>query len=218
MDRPDRSAPTAPIRVMIVDDHAMVAESFRRVIDDEPDMVAVGIARNARAASDQVVALRPHVALIDLRLPDGDGVSIGRVLRELDPRLALLLVTGDPAPQSLVAAFDAGFSGYLEKTGTIERLLYAIRQAASGDLVLAPDELARLLPGRANTVQLLTARELEVLELVAKGLTNKEIAATVIVSLNTVRKHVQAVLTKLGAHSKLEAVIIARRRGLIDRF
>lgn len=209
-----------PIRVMIVDDHAMVAESLRRVVDDEPDMCTVRTAYGAREAEATTADVAPDVVLIDLCLPDGDGLAVGRVLRRSCPEAALVLLTDEPAPPSLAAAFDAGFRGHLDKSASVDRLVQAIRQAAAGEFVLAPAAFAQLVPGRAGTTsdQRLTGRELEVLRLVAEGLTNKDIAARLVVSLNTVRKHVQSVLTKIDAHSKLEAVIIARRRGLIDRF
>lgn len=123
----------------------------------------------------------------------------------------------DAPRRPLDALFDVVPDG-LPDTKRSTREPTSTCHAAAGDLVLAPDELARLLPTRTTESVVLTPRELEVLHLVAEGLTNKEIAQRVIVSLNTVRKHVQAVLTKLDAHSKLEAVIIARRRGIIDRF
>lgn len=165
-----------PIRVMIVDDHAMVAESIRRVVDDQPDMQTVRVAYGAHEAEAAAVAgaAAPDVVLIDLRLTDGDGLSVGRVLRRSCPTAALLLLTGDPTPPSLAAAFDAGFRGYLEKRDSADRLVQAIRQAAAGELVLAPGALAQLLPSRAGaaTDNRLTAREVEVLHLVAEGLTN----------------------------------------------
>lgn len=217
MPAPDDLLQQSGIRVMIVDDHEMVAESFRRIIESEPEISGVLVVGTVSEARSHIVEFQPHVVLMDYRLPDGDGVTAGQALKQLCPGIALVLLTGATATQTLVAALDAGFAGYLQKTSPVDRLAPAILQAARGELVLSPTDLARLLPKRRDeTVAALTPREQEILNLLADGLSNKALAERLVVSVNTVRKHVQVILTKLEAHSKLEAVIIARRRGLIE--
>lgn len=205
------------VRVIVVDDHALVADSLRRVFDDEPDLVVVGTAGSASEALHDLREVDADVIVLDRRLPDGDGISLGASLRTERPGTALLLLTGDPATQYVQAALDAGFSGVLEKTCNVDRLVHAVHDAAAGRATVSLADIARLrradLPGGAED---LTARECEILRYMAQALPYKDIAARAYLSVNTVRKHVQSILRKLGAHSKLEGVLIARERGLVE--
>ena len=205
---------TAPIRVMIVDDHSMVAESFRRVLDAEPDIEVVAVAGSGADARRLLTSSRPDVVLLDYHLPDEDGLAVGRSLRAVAPRLTMVMLTGSSA-QPIRAVLDAGFSGYVDKTAPVGRLAAAVRQAAAGDLVLSTDHASRLTSGQPVSHVALSVREVEVLSCLAEGLANRAIAERLFISVNTVRKHVQAVLDKLEAHSRLEAVAVARRRGLL---
>jgi DNA-binding NarL/FixJ family response regulator len=210
------AAPT-PIRVVIVDDHTMVAESFQRLLDAQPDIEVVGLASGLQEAISAATRHRPDVILMDYALPDGDGAAATLAVRAVLPSTKVLLLTGSDGSMALPAALEAGCVGYIEKTAAVDTLVQAVRAAAAGEVVLSHRDLGRLMgPRPERGPEVLTPREREVLTLVAEGLPNRTIAERLTLSLNTVRTHVQAVLTKLGAHSKLEAVAIARRRGLIS--
>jgi DNA-binding NarL/FixJ family response regulator len=207
------------IRIVIVDDHAMVAEGFRRVLEAEPDLAVVEVAPNAERGVAAVAQHRPDVVLMDYALPDGDGVAATRAIGEASPGTAVLMLTG-AGSVAVQAAFAAGASGYIEKTGPMESLAPAVRSAAAGRVVLSRRNLDRLVapppqPEAEPDGPALTGRERDVLLLVADGKTNRAAAEALDLSVNTVRTHVQSLLAKLEAHSKLEAVAIARRRGLV---
>jgi len=215
----DAVAQGARIRVLVVDDHEMVAASLARVLDDEPDMVTVGHASTLAQARSRVQSAAPDVLVLDRRLPDGDGVDAIRELRELRPSMNVLVLTGSGADDVLVRALEAGAAGFLSKTRSIGEVTTAVRAAAAGEASISPEMLARLLP-KLTRVQApapaLTRREEEVLAMVARGLSNAAIAEELVVSVNTVRNHVSNLSAKLGAHSKLEAMSIAISRGLLS--
>ena len=201
------------IRVLVVDDHSMVAESFRRVLDDAPDVEVVGVVGTVEAAVACVADVVPDVVLMDYVLPDGNGVTATRRIREYLPAVKVILLTGSGAGSALPGALAAGCAGYVEKTTALEHLVPTVRAVVAGDVVIHATELTRLVsPGsRAE----LTSRERGVLAFLDEGLTNREIAERLSLSVHTVRTHVQTILAKLGAHSKLEAVAAARRQGLL---
>ncbi|HEX3607057.1 MAG TPA: response regulator transcription factor [Candidatus Dormibacteraeota bacterium] len=206
------------IRVLLVDDHAMVAEGFRRLLDATGDIEVVAMASTAVAAAEAAVEHRPDVVLMDYRLPDGPGTAAAARIRAEVPGARVIMLTGSDEPDALRAALAAGCVGYLEKTGPLDRLPAAIRAAAAGESVISPHHLAQLSAEPAAPAPrhlLLTRRELEILRLVAEGMSNQMIADAAVVSIHTVRTHIQAILEKVGAHSKLEAVTIARRQGLL---
>jgi DNA-binding NarL/FixJ family response regulator len=214
VDRP------ASVRVAIVDDHQMFAESLSHVLALEPDLEVVGVARDGAAAMDLIADARPDVALVDFRLPGQDGVAVTAAIKELHPDVHVIMLTAMREEQVLVDAIDAGVSGFLTKDHPVGDVAGAVRTAAAGEALISPDVLARVMSRlRRSEPQAsfdLTARERELLEHVAQGGTNKAIARELHLSVNTIRNYVQALLTKLGAHSKLEAVAIATRAGLID--
>ena len=211
--------PTSMIRVLIVDDHEVLASSLAKTLDTEPDLLSVGVAGSLEKAVALIRTTAPDVLLLDHRLPDGDGVAaIGR-LRELRPSMAIIVLTANAAEHLMVAAIEAGVSGFLSKTRSLGEVTSAVRAAAVGEAVISPEMLARLLPrlggnGRVGAAAL-TEREREILGLIAQGLTNAAIAEQLVVSVNTVRNHVANLLGKLGARSKLEALSIAIREGLL---
>jgi DNA-binding NarL/FixJ family response regulator len=205
----------------VIDDHQMVAESILRLLDDEPDITVVGVATTADAGLALAREHRPDVVVMDYELPDLNGVDAARLIRDCSPATNIVMLTGGGGEEVLAAAIEAGCTGYLEKTRAFDDLVRAVRLAAAGEIVLPPGQLTRLLPrlvrgppapSRFGT---LTKRELEVLALMAEGLANKTMAARLGLRLNTVRNHVQNLLVKLGAHSKLEAVAIASRHMLL---
>ena len=209
-----------PVRVLIVDDHEVLAASLAQALDAEPDLRVVGLAGTIEAAAALITSTAPDVLLLDHRLPDGDGVSAIPRLRALRTRMAVVVLTASTAEHVLVSAIEAGASGFVSKTRGLPELTSAVRAAAAGEAVVSPEMLSRLLPrlqrnrhgtGHAS----LTEREREVLALVAEGLTNASIADRLVVSVHTVRNHVANLSAKLGASSKLEALSIAVREGLL---
>ena len=210
---------TSIIRVLIVDDHEVLASSLAKTLDTEPDLLSVGVAGSLKQAAELIRTTAPDVLLLDHRLPDGDGVAaIGR-LRELRPSMAVIILTASPSEHLMVAAVEAGVSGFLSKTRSLAEVTSAVRAAAVGEAVISPEMLARLLPRLGGTGRVgaatLTEREREILGLIAQGLSNAAIAERLVVSVNTVRNHVANLLAKLGARSKLEALSIAIREGLL---
>jgi len=207
------------VRVLLCDDHVIFAEALAGLLHGE-GIEVVGIANSVAAAVSQVAARRPDVVLMDYELPDGDGVSATAAIKAVLPSANVVLLTSNADEDVLVSAIEAGASGYITKHKPAVEVMAAVRAAANGEMLVSSDMLARLLPRvtqrRANKVgHDLTARELEVLELLAEGTPNHELAQRMGISRNTVRNHVQNLLTKLGVHSRLEAVALATREGLV---
>ena len=209
----------ALIRVLVVDDHEVLASSLAHVLDAEPDLHCVGVANSLERARSLLRTTSPDVLLLDHRLPDGDGVAAIGELRSLRPSVAVVVLTASAADHVLVKAIEGGASGFLSKTRSLGEVTSAVRAAASGEALISPELLARLLPRLSRTGnsrhQDLTEREREVLGLLADGLTNAAIAERLFVSVHTVRNHIANLSTKLGAHSKLEALSIAVRERLL---
>jgi len=208
------------VTVLLVDDHGMVAESLRRVLIAGGDIEVVGVAATAADAAALASDRHPDVVLMDYELPDANGASATRAILALLPDTKVLMLSGTDDTSALMAAVDAGCVGYLEKTGALDKLVAAVHAAAAGEVVLSSEQLRRIATGRNRLdsgFACLTPRERQILGLIGEGLANRAIADRLTLSLNTVRTHVQTVLTKLGAHSKLEAVALATRSGLLTR-
>ncbi len=210
---------TRPIRVLIVDDHEILTSSLALVLDSQPGVTTVGVAGTLARAKAMMATTAPDVVLLDHRLPDGDGVAAIKDLRAIRPSAGIVILTASAADHVLVAAIEAGAAGFVSKTRGLSEVTAAVRAAASGESVISPEMLARLLPrlqrgGSANRSEL-TEREREVLSLLADGLSNAAIADKLTVSVHTVRNHISNLSAKLGAHSKLEALSIAVRDGLL---
>lgn len=208
-----------PVRVLIVDDHEVLASSLAQVLDHEPDLTTVGVAGSLERAKVMIPSTAPDVLLLDQRLPDGDGVASICELRALRCAMKIVVLTATCADHVLLAAMEAGAVGFLSKTRGLNEVTAAIRGAMVGESVISPELLGRLLPkfnrnGNAQRDEL-TDREREVLGLLAAGLTNAAIAGQLHLSVHTVRNHVANLSIKLGAHSKLEALSIAVRDGLL---
>jgi len=210
-----------PARVLIVDDHEVLTASLAQVLDHEPDLTVVGAAGTLEKARALLATEAPDVVLLDHRLPDGDGVEAIPALLALRPEASIVVLTATTADHVLVAAIEGGASGFVSKTRGLDEVTSAVRAAAAGESVISPEMLARLLPRlhrrEAEARDKLTEREREVLQLLAEGLSNAAIAERLFVSVHTVRNHVANLSTKLGAHSKLEALSIAVREGLLSR-
>lgn len=198
------------IRVLVVDDHRMFAESLVRILDDEPDIEVTGIAVSAADATIQVEQHRPDVCVLDYQLPDQDGASAVSRLRGKVPDLRVVMLTGLAQTHTARAAMDAGCNAFVTKDRAARDLVNAVRAAHAG--VALP---MQSFPEPASNRFGLTPREREVLRLLGEGCSTEDIMTRLFVSRNTVRTHVQKVIGKLGAHSKLEAVALARREGLV---
>jgi DNA-binding NarL/FixJ family response regulator len=211
---------TESTTVVIVDDHRMFAESLARLLGDEADIDVVGVASDSDEALELVGRVHPSVVLLDYLLPGRDGVQVAQDIKHIHPATMVVMLTSSSDDRVLLAAIDAGCSGFITKDHAATDVAGAVRAAATGEALITPEQLVRLLPqlgtGRNGVGADLTDRERELLQLLAGGGTNKALAAELHLSVNTVRNYVQSVLTKLGAHSKLEAVAIAVREGIIS--
>jgi DNA-binding NarL/FixJ family response regulator len=206
------------VRVVIVDDHAVFAEALSAALDAVDDLTTVGTAYSLAEAFALVEETNPDVAVVDYRLPDGRGSELITKLRDQGSDVRVVILTASADEVAFLDALDAGCAGYVTKDRPLVDVVDSVRAAAGGELAVSPTLLGRVLPQLRRDEaarSTLTAREREILELVADGVPNKTIAVQLSLRLNTVRNHVQNVLTKLGAHSKLEAVAIATRSGLI---
>jgi len=208
------------ISVVIVDDHRMFAESLSRMLSDEPGIEVRGVAGNVRHAMELIDEHRPKVLLLDYLLPDGDGVAVTADVKRTYPTTMIVMLTGSTEDRVLLGAIDAGCSGFLTKDRAAVEVAEAVRGAAAGEALISPQLLGRLLPKLKRTYRSLgsdlTDRERATLMYLVQGWPNKAIATEMNLSLNTVRNYVQSLLTKLGAHSKLEAVSTAVREGIVD--
>ena len=216
------------IRILLVDDQALVRAGFRMILDAEPEMEVVGEASDGREAVDQVRELRPDVVLMDIRMPELDGLEAARrilagTLEASAPKI-LMLTTFD-LDEYVYEALRAGASGFLLKDSPRADLLAAVRAAAAGNALLAPTVTRRLIeafarrppeaapsPARLGS---LTAREREVLMLLARGRSNTEVAAALFVSEATVKTHVGNLLAKLGLRDRVQTVILAYETGIV---
>ena len=218
-----RGEASGEVRVLVCDDHKILAEGLAALLEGVPGTRVVAVVGTVAEAVQRSTALRPQVVLMDFELPDGTGVDATRAIKEAVPEANVVMLTSYADETVLVAAIEAGCCGFLTKHKSAQDVVAAVRLAAAGEALISPDMLVRLLPRLRRSSpehQLgsdLTAREREVLGLLADGLSSEAIAARLYLSANTVRNHVQSVLTKLGAHSRLEAVSIAARAGLLDR-
>jgi DNA-binding NarL/FixJ family response regulator len=213
------------IRVLLVDDQPLLRTGFRLILQSEPDVEVVGEAGDGEVALSQVRALRPDVVLMDIRMPRMDGVEATRRLTELDDPPRVLVLTTYDLDEYVVDSLRAGASGFLLKDVPAEDLVDAVRVVHRGEAVVAPrvtrrllDRFARLLPvAGPQTAPLpeLTDREHQVLLLMARGLSNAEIAADLVLSETTVKTHVSNVLMKLGLRDRVQAVVLAYERGIV---
>ncbi|HEV2360595.1 MAG TPA: response regulator transcription factor [Acidimicrobiales bacterium] len=210
-----------PVKVLICDDHQILAEGLAGLLRGRQDMDVVGIVGTSAAVIEQAAAKRPDVVLMDYELPDGDGVAATAAVKAAVPDTKVVMLTSYSDEAVLVGAIEAGCSGFLTKHKSAQEVVTAVRLAADGEALISPDMLARLLPRlrKASPADQpgadLTEREREVLSLLADGLSSEAMGARLYVSPNTIRNHVQNILVKLGAHSRLEAVAIAARTGIL---
>jgi DNA-binding NarL/FixJ family response regulator len=217
-DSSGNSAEKAPVTVFLLDDHEVVRRGVHDLLDAEPDLTVIGEASTAEQALVRVPALRPQVAVLDVRLPDGDGVGVCRELRSRMPDLACLMLTSFDDEEALLDAIMAGASGYVLKQITGVDLVNAVRTVASGQSMLDPGAtarvMARLRGGGAQEeppqgLPGLTEREREILALVGEGLTNREIGKQLYLAEKTVKNNISRLLAKLGVERRVQAAVIA---------
>jgi DNA-binding NarL/FixJ family response regulator len=216
-----------PIHVLVVDPHQTFAELLGLALAGQPDLAYAGHAATGADALRLVAELRPDVVLMDVDLPDCDGIATAERLRAEHPRSRIVVLTGSTDATLVGRATAAGASGFLTKDGALGDVLHAVHTAHSGGMTVSTHLLTGLLRSTApaaggpaagsGDTGGLTAREHEVLRLVASGLDPRAIARQLGISVHTCRGHVKSVLAKLDAHSQLEAVAVATRRGLLDR-
>jgi len=212
-----------PTRIVLIDDHQVFAETLCRALMTEPGLEVVALAATRAEAIEAVRRERPDVVVTDHRLgggPGEDGVQVATDVLEEFPGTAVVMLTASEDDRVLVAAIEAGCTGFVTKTQPLGDVIAAIRSASAGEAVVNPTMLARVLPRLARRrdvpVDHLTRREREVLEIMAGGASNQMIADRLFISRDTVRNHVSSILQKLGAHSKLEAVAHALQRGIVE--
>jgi DNA-binding NarL/FixJ family response regulator len=208
--------PGGPIRVLIVDDHPVVRDGLRGMFAGVPDLEVVGEAANGAEAVVWAQRLRPDVVLMDLRMPEMDGVTAIRQLAERGVPARVLVLTTYDTERDVLPAIEAGATGYLLKDTPREELFRAVRAAARGEAALSPSVATRLLGQvREPAREPLSQRELEVLGLIARGATNREAANRLFISEATVKTHLLHVYAKLGVNDRAAAVASAYERGLL---
>ncbi|OIJ99284.1 DNA-binding response regulator [Streptomyces sp. MUSC 14] len=207
-----------PIRVFLLDDHEVVRRGLTDLLDAEPDIEVVGDADTAEHALSRGPALRPHVAVLDVRLPDGDGITVCRELRDRVPGLACLMLTSFDDEEALLDAIMAGASGYVLKQIKGSDLVSAVRTVASGQSMLDPATTAHLMrslrdpaatPAMPPELASLSPREREILALIGDGLTNREIGRKLYLSEKTIKNHISRMLSKLGVQRRVQAAVLA---------
>jgi len=208
-----------PIRVFLLDDHEVVRRGLADLLDGEPDISVVGDAGTVDHALARGPALRPDVAVLDVRLPDGDGISVCRELRDQMPELACLMLTSFDDEEALLDAIMAGASGYVLKQIKGSDLVSAIRTVAAGQSMLDPATTARLMrslradpsdsPAVPDELAGLSPRERDILALIGDGLTNREIGRKLYLSEKTIKNHISRLLAKLGVQRRVQAAVLA---------
>ncbi len=213
------------IRVLVADDQALVRGGFRMILESQKDIEVVGEAADGREALEQARTLEPDVVLMDIRMPELDGLEATRQLAAVDGAPRVLILTTFDLDEYVYEAMKAGASGFLLKEVRPEQLADAVRVIAAGETLVSPAITRRLIeefvrrrpPGSGTPAEIaeLTDRELEVLKLVARGLSNGEIAAELFLSEATIKTHITHVLAKLGLRDRVQAVVLAYESGLV---
>lgn len=206
------------IRILIADDHPVVRDGLASMLATQPDFEVVGEAGSGAGAVKEAERFGPDLVIMDLEMPDLDGVEAIRQIREADERVEVVVLTAFDTDERIIEAVEAGAQGYLLKGAPREEIFEAIRTVSAGGALLPPVVASKLLNRvrEPEDFDALTPREQEVLELVAEGGSNAEIAERLFISERTVKFHVSSVLSKLGAKNRTEAAWLARKRGLLS--
>jgi DNA-binding NarL/FixJ family response regulator len=213
---------TKPIRVVIAEDHAVVRQALSIMLDMEPDVTVVGEAGDGEEAVKLVQELKPDLVILDVRMGGMDGVEATRQLHQLDPAIAILILTGFDDTDVLLTAVEAGAHGFLLKDSSNEELLDAVHRLVKGESLVTPSMLRRLLDEIAHQDEQsrdahssLTPREMEVMCALAQGLSNEGIARELVISEKTVKTHLTSIFSKMGVDGRSQAIIYAIRHGLV---
>jgi DNA-binding NarL/FixJ family response regulator len=223
---PGAAADPRLVRVLIVQDHPLLASSIARILDCEPDLVVCGVARSGREAASLAAREKPDVALLDFRLPDVSGPAAAGMIIGTAPSVAIVFHSAEESEEDLLDAIDSGAIAYLTKTADGDQIVEAVRQAARGEVLLPVALFAKAIARqhRANVKAAeyqklraqFTPRELQILRMLAEGLSTGAMADDLGIAPHTVEWHVRHVIEKLQVHSKLQAVIEASRKGIIE--
>lgn len=216
----------AEIRLLLVDDHAVIRTGLKMLLESQPDMLIVGEAATGAEALEKAALLQPNIVVMDITLPDLSGIEVTRRLKQQFPAIATVALTIHEDEQYFFEMLQAGAAGYVPKRAAPDDLIYAIRAAFAGQIYLYPT-LAKALvsdfvsrssdpDSNAEVNEPLTAREQEVLELLAEGLSNEEIADRLVISRHTVARHRENIMRKLGLHNRSQLVKYAIRKGMIN--
>lgn len=216
-----------PIRLLLVDDHTLVREGIRRIVDEQPNMQVIGEAAGGRQAVDKAVELQPDVILMDIAMPDMNGLEAAETIKKRFPNIHILLLTVHDDREYLFRALEVGTSGYVLKEAETQELVLAIQAARRGEVFLSPSMTRWLVSdylqrgrggGREEQARLdeLTDRQRVVLQLLAEGYGNQEIADRLVLSPYTVQTHRQNIMRKLNLHSRTDLIKYAIRHGLTD--
>ena len=210
---------TDTTRVLIVEDHQVVADGLAALINDQPDMHVIGQAGSVAESLTRAIELNPDLVLIDFRLTDGTGADAAAGIRQMRPETKLIFLTREDSDAARFAALEAGASAFIHKSRAAQDVVDAIRTVAEGGSLFTPRSIAQLLNSRREVeaqLERLTPREKEVLRLMAEGTSSREIAHRLGISYTTVRTHIRSLGSKLGVHSKLEAIVKARELALVE--
>ncbi len=206
-------------RVLIVEDHQVVAEGLAALINDQKDMSVVGNAVSVADSIARAAELKPDLVLMDFRLTDGTGADAASAIRQMRPDTRLIFLTREDSDAARIAALEAGASAFIHKSRAAQEVVDAIRTVAQGGTLFTPRSIAQLLNTRREVeaqLERLTPREKEVLRLMAEGTSSRDIAGKLGISYTTVRTHIRSLGSKLGVHSKLEAIVKARELALVE--
>ena len=208
---------TDTIRVYLLDDHDVVREGLRFLLERQDDIEVVGESGSAVEATARIPALRPHVAVLDARLPDGSGIEVCRSIRSVDPTINALILTSYDDDEALFAAIMAGAAGYVLKEIRSSDLVSAVRHVAAGNSLIDPSLTAKVLervrngPSTAPELADLTEQELKLLGFIAEGLTNRQIGEQMFLAEKTVKNYVSSILSKLGLERRTQAAVLASK-------
>jgi len=218
--------PTSPVRVLVVQDHPLLASAIARVLENEDGMTVVGIAKRGDQAAELAASQQPSVVLMDFRLPNSTGPAAAARIRAAAPDAAIVFHSAEESETALLDAIDAGATAYLTKRASADQIVEAVRRASVGEVLIPVALFAKAIARqrKAVTEKLaheklvaeFTPRELDVLRLLAEGLDTATLAERLGIASHTVEWHVRHLIEKLGVHSKLQAVIAAARMGLIE--